>query len=116
MKVKFDERPDLNPEDIPQAEYDEILELIKARRCEKKAMLRYSSDSKEYAEAKSASEILKKEINKRMDMYDKGIVECVAMIPKEFHDAIPDHTSLEYRIATYNNYGAHGLKIDKEDL
>lgn len=95
MKVKFDERPDLDSEDIPQAEYDEILELIKVRRCEKKAMLRYSSDSKEYAEAKASSEMLKKEINKRMDMYDKGIVECTTRIPKKFHDTTSDTASDE---------------------
>ena len=60
-----------NPDELIEAEYAEIMELIECRRMAKKMMLRYSSDSEMYKKAKEYVFELKKEINRRFTMYDR---------------------------------------------
>lgn len=75
LLIPVNETP--NRDELIEAEYAEIIELIECRRMAKKMMLRYSSDSEMYKKAKDYVIELKKEINRRFAMYDRkcGIEE-----------------------------------------
>ncbi len=65
-----DKHTSLTPEEMIEAEYTEIMELVEYRRMSKKIMLSCSSDSEIYKTAKKYVVELKKEINRRFEMYD----------------------------------------------
>jgi hypothetical protein len=63
----------LTDEELIEAEFNEIMELVDCRRQVKKILFRYKSNSELFQSTKNYIDELKKEINRRFGMYDKKI-------------------------------------------
>lgn len=60
----------LTDEELIDAEFNEIVELVDCRRQAKKILFRYKSNSELFQSIKNSIDELKKEINRRLNMYD----------------------------------------------
>lgn len=63
----------LTDDELIEAEFNEIMELIDCRRQAKKILFRYKSNSELFQSTKNYIDELKNEINRRFSMYDKKI-------------------------------------------
>lgn len=61
----------LTDDELIEAEFNEIMELVDCRRQAKKILFRYKSNSELFQSIKNSIDELKKEINRRLSMYDK---------------------------------------------
>lgn len=61
----------LTDDELIEAEFNEIVELVECRRQAKKILFRYKSNSELFQSIKNSIDELKKEINRRLNMYDK---------------------------------------------